>query len=60
MRVIAISPKAKRLLVDKMGNSPTVKIRLRSGNKVLLSSEEGSFCAWVDLAKDPDWLLVLS
>ena len=60
MRVVAISPKARRILAEKMGDQPYVKVRQRHGNKVLLSSAEGSFCAWVDLAKDPDWLLVLS
>lgn len=60
MRVVALTPKAKKLLVEKMGNSPSVRVRQRSGGKVLLSSAVGGFCMWVSLTKDPDWLLVLS
>lgn len=60
MRVIAISPKAKRILSDKMGGDPRISIQQRSGNKVMFSSRDGKFCAWADLAKDPNWLVVLS
>lgn len=60
MRVIAISLKAQRLLRERMGGNPVVSIQQRSGDRVLLSSADGSFCVWASLAKDPDWLLVLS
>lgn len=60
MRVVAISPKAHRLLKGRMEGNPTVSMRQRSGGKVLLSSAVGGFCMWVSLTKDPDWLLVLS
>lgn len=60
MRVVPISPKAKKIMAERMGNHPQVKVQQRQGGKVLFSSVRGAFCAWIDLAKDPDWLLVIS
>lgn len=59
MKLLALSPKAKQTLALKMANCPEVEVRQRNGRKVLVSSVKGPFCAWIDLAKDPDWLLVL-
>jgi hypothetical protein len=59
MRVIPISPKATHILESKMGNNSEVTLQCRVGNKVLLSSKDGRFCSWVDLAKDPHWVVVL-
>lgn len=60
MRLVAISVKAKETLRDRMEGDPKVKVVGRQGGKVLVSAASGQFCAWVDLAKDPDWLLVMS
>ncbi len=42
-----------------MGDNPKVKVEKRVGNKILFSSFDGKYCGWVDLAKDPDWAVVL-
>lgn len=60
MRLVAISVKAKGALKERMGGNPRVKVVDRQGGKVLVSAASGQFCTWVDLAKDPDWLLVVS
>ena len=58
-RVIPLSSKAKNRLTNMMGSDPTVMVEQRVGNKVFLVSTNGKWCAWVDLANDPNWDVVL-
>lgn len=58
-RLIPLTPKASTILVERMGRNPEVRIVERRGNKILFSACSGSHCGWVDLAKDPDWAIVI-
>jgi hypothetical protein len=60
MKLQPLSPKARKILEEKLGGNPKINIEKRMGSKVLFSSQNGNYCGWIDLKKDPDWIIVLS
>lgn len=59
MRLIPLTRKARDILVNKMGGVSEVSVQTRVKDKVLFSSKNGRYCGWVNLRKDPDWIVIL-
>lgn len=58
-RLIPLTPRATSILEKRMGGNPEVRVVERMGNKILFSSCSDAYWGWINLAKDPDWAIVL-
>jgi hypothetical protein len=59
MIVTPLTKKAREKFIGEMEGNPEVEIIRREGRKILFVSKNGKYCAWMDLAKDRHWNLIL-
>lgn len=59
MKLVPLTKRANDILANKMGGNPDISVQMRVRDKVLFSSKDGKYCGWVDLRKDPDWIVIL-
>lgn len=60
MKLRPLSPKSLSYLKGDMKGNPHVNVIERKGNKVLVTSKEGNYCAWVALKGDRNWEIVFA
>lgn len=55
--VTPVSKKAKNHFVNVMNHNDECIVEQHKGNKVFLASMNGKYFFWVNIKKDPDWIV---
>lgn len=58
MRLRPISAKARKILNEKLDGNSRISAHSRRGKKLLVVSETGKYCTWINLASDRDWEVI--